>query len=91
MGDYDFVYVHTDIPEGMTIREWRAERAARAAALRGAQRRARRERTTAVFISAVRRLVGQVALRGLVRPLRGRALGRSSRRATWISMYILKE
>ena len=21
---YDFVYVHTDIPEGMTIREWRA-------------------------------------------------------------------
>ena len=24
---YDFVYVHTDIPEGMTIREWRAQRA----------------------------------------------------------------
>jgi hypothetical protein len=27
-GSCDFLYVHTDIPEGMTIREWRAERAA---------------------------------------------------------------
>jgi hypothetical protein len=26
-GPYDFVYVHTEIPEGMTIREWRAQRA----------------------------------------------------------------
>lgn len=26
-GPYDFVYVHTDIPEGMTIREWRGQRA----------------------------------------------------------------
>ena len=25
---HDFVYVHTDIPPGMTIREWRAQRAA---------------------------------------------------------------
>jgi hypothetical protein len=24
----DFLYVHTDIPEGMTIRQWRARRAA---------------------------------------------------------------
>ena len=23
-GSHDFVYVHTDIPDGMTIREWRA-------------------------------------------------------------------
>ena len=23
-GSHDFVYVHTDIPAGMTIREWRA-------------------------------------------------------------------
>ena len=23
----DFAYVHSDIPEGMTIREWRAQRA----------------------------------------------------------------
>ena len=23
---HDFVYVHTDIPEGMTIREWRARK-----------------------------------------------------------------
>ena len=27
-GPYDFMYVHTDIPDGMTIREWRAQRAA---------------------------------------------------------------
>jgi len=27
-GSHDFVYVHADIPAGMTVREWRAERAA---------------------------------------------------------------
>jgi hypothetical protein len=27
-GPYDFVYVHTDIPDGMTIRKWRRQRAA---------------------------------------------------------------
>jgi hypothetical protein len=27
-GSCDLLYVHTDIPEGMTIREWRAQRAA---------------------------------------------------------------
>ena len=26
-GSCDFRYVHSDIPEGMTIREWRARRA----------------------------------------------------------------
>src|SRR5829696_795441 len=35
---HDFVYVHTDIPEGMTIREWRARRAADRAAVRRAAR-----------------------------------------------------
>src|SRR5215211_6671341 len=35
---HDFVYVHTDIPEGMTIREWRAQRAADRAAARRAAR-----------------------------------------------------
>ena len=39
---HDFVYVHTDIPEGMTIREWRAQRAADRAAARRAARAARR-------------------------------------------------
>ena len=35
---HDFGYVHTDIPAGMTIRQWRAQRAAdRAAARRGAR------------------------------------------------------
>jgi hypothetical protein len=27
-GAHDFVYIHTDIPAGMTIGEWRAQRAA---------------------------------------------------------------
>ena len=39
---HDFGYVHTDIPEGMTIRQWRAQRAADRAAARlaaGATRR----------------------------------------------------
>jgi hypothetical protein len=27
-GRYDLLYVHTDIPEGMTIREWRGRNAA---------------------------------------------------------------
>lgn len=42
---YDFVYVHTDIPEGMTIREWRAQRAAERAAEQQAARDARRRRS----------------------------------------------
>jgi hypothetical protein len=28
---HDFVYVHTDVPEGMTIREWHAHLAAQLA------------------------------------------------------------
>jgi hypothetical protein len=38
-GSHDFVYVHTDIPEGMTIREWRRERAAARQATRPLRRR----------------------------------------------------
>jgi hypothetical protein len=67
---HDFVYVHTDIPEGMTIREWRAERAARAAKFRDVQRRARRARTPAIFIESLRRLLGELGLRAAVRALR---------------------
>ena len=33
---HDFIYVHADIPAGMTIREWRAQRAADRAAARRA-------------------------------------------------------
>jgi hypothetical protein len=44
---HDFVYVHTDIPEGMTIREWRRERAADRAAARQATRQLRRRRLLA--------------------------------------------
>lgn len=47
MGQYDFVYVHTDIPEGMTIREWRAQRATDRATARDIQRAARRAHSRA--------------------------------------------
>ena len=46
-GPYDFVYVHTDIPEGMTIREWRAQRAAERVAAQVAAREDRRRRWAA--------------------------------------------
>ena len=39
-GSLDFVYVHSDIPEGMTILEWRAQRAADRATARRAARAA---------------------------------------------------
>ena len=39
---HDFVYIHTDIPAGMTIREWRAQRAADGAAARRFAQAARR-------------------------------------------------
>ena len=38
---HDFVYVHTDIPAEMTIREWRAKRAAEHAAQRQQDRAGR--------------------------------------------------
>jgi hypothetical protein len=41
-GRYDLVYVHTDIPEGMTIREWRGRSAAERLTL-GAAARADRQ------------------------------------------------
>ena len=53
----DFAYVHTDIPEGMTIREWRAQRAADRAAAQAAAREARRRRrmqANARWLAAVR-------------------------------------
>jgi hypothetical protein len=46
---HDFVYVHTDIPEGMTIREWRAQRAAERGARREEEREARRRRLRAAL------------------------------------------
>jgi hypothetical protein len=38
VGPFDFVYEHTDIPAGMTIREWRAQRAAERLAMHEAAR-----------------------------------------------------
>jgi hypothetical protein len=40
----DLVYVHSDIPDGMTIREWRTRRAAERQELRLAARAQRRQR-----------------------------------------------
>jgi hypothetical protein len=46
-GSCDFRYVHSDIPEGMTIREWRARRAANRPTR---HRWRRRTRTSAVMV-----------------------------------------
>ena len=47
---HDFVYVHTDIPAGMTIREWRAQRAAEHRAASAARQSQRSPRHAAVTI-----------------------------------------
>jgi hypothetical protein len=47
---HDFVYVHTDIPAGMTIREWRAHRAAERGDARAAHRSRRLPRRMTVAI-----------------------------------------
>jgi hypothetical protein len=43
-GRYDFVYLHTDIPEGMTIREWRAQGAVKRSTVDAAARADRRRK-----------------------------------------------
>jgi hypothetical protein len=58
-GSHDFSYVDSDIPEGMTVGDWRAQRAAQ----RCAQRAARRDRVRA------RRVFGHIAA-ALARPPR---------------------
>jgi hypothetical protein len=47
---HDFAYVHTDIPAGMTIREWRAQRAAERRAAGAAHRSRHSTRRAAVTI-----------------------------------------
>jgi hypothetical protein len=63
----DFVYVHADIPEGMTIREWRGHRAAE----RQAARDARRQRSVRRRLMAA----GAAWLTGLRDPRRARTHG----------------
>lgn len=65
---YDFVYVETDIPPGMTIREWRAQRSAERAARREQVRAERRRRALAPLTalgraSARARTTGSAMLR----------------------------
>jgi hypothetical protein len=63
---YDFVYVHTDIPNGMTIHEWRARRTAERQQLHLAareQRRQRRRRAIRRRLAAMRVAVPRTWLR----------------------------
>ena len=53
---HDLVYVHTDIPEGMTIREWRAQRAVDRAAARLAAGAARPPSVLGSRLTAVVRI-----------------------------------
>jgi hypothetical protein len=81
---HDFVYVHTDIPEGMTIREWRARRAAERAARRERERAARRRRLrtalTARVAFAHARAIARSGAAIISRPARR---GRRSARYPW--------
>ena len=49
---HDFDYVHTDIPAGMTIREWRAHRAAERGAAGAAHRSGRWPRAAIAIVDA---------------------------------------
>ena len=53
---HDFVYVHTDIPAGMTIRQWRAQRAVDRAEPRLAVGATRRPSVLARRLTAVVRI-----------------------------------
>jgi hypothetical protein len=81
---HDFVYVHTDIPEGMTIREWRAQRAAERAARREEERAARRRRVRAALAAplafAHARAIARSGAAIISRPARRR---RRSARYPW--------
>ena len=61
---YDFVYVETDIPPGMTIREWRAQRSAERAARRE-QARAERRRRALAPLTALGRASARARTTGL--------------------------
>jgi hypothetical protein len=49
---HDFDYVHSDIPAGMTIREWRAHRAAERGATGAAHRSGRWPRAAIAIVDA---------------------------------------
>jgi hypothetical protein len=68
-----FAYVHTDVPEGMTIRDWRAQRAAERAAQQQAEREARRQR------SVPRRIRSATGTRLVALRATWRAPGRAAR------------
>jgi len=77
---HDFVYVDTDIPEGMTIREWRAQRAARREEERAARRRRLRAAVTAQLAFAHARATARSSAAIICRPARRR---RRSARYPW--------
>jgi len=70
---HDFVYVHTDIPPAMTIREWRAHRAANAPALQS--------RSLAAFtinVGATAAAAWRATARPLARPKTSRVRARDT-------------
>jgi len=81
---HDFAYVDTDIPEGMTIREWRAQRAAEHAVRREEERAARRRRLRAAVTSPLAFAHARAMVRSgaaiILRPARRR---RRSARYPW--------
>jgi len=66
---HDFDYIHTDIPAGMTILEWRAHRATKRRATGAAHRSRRRPRRATIAIvfawSQARRQRAHRARRGV--------------------------
>ena len=66
-GPYDFVYEHTDIPERMTVCEWRAQRAAQQRAMQESarqERRRQRAQRTRRWLDRLRAPVRRPRLRG---------------------------
>lgn len=72
---HDFAYVHSDIPEGMTIRAWRTQRAADDVARRTAARAARR-RWGVSCMEAVAGVTVRVAPAPATAQPRGRGMSR---------------
>jgi hypothetical protein len=59
---HDFVYVHTDIPPGMTISEWRAHHAPQTTKARARIRRVGRGGMRPMLAAAVRRVAAPFTL-----------------------------
>jgi hypothetical protein len=72
---HDFVYVHTDIPPAMTIREWRAHRAPNNPALQS-----RPLAACTINVGATAAAAWRAMVRALARPRFARVRARDTRR-----------